>query len=1370
MKLLNGLNTDVAAVDQPGGTYRRARNMILDDLAGALATEQAPLLLDSPYLSDERFENMQICGRFNVPGDRIIFGIKANSDVVSNTYHDVATLEQIVEVQEDGTITTLRWDGFGNFQFDPNNPFQGVGYVNAAGELILVWSNGVHKPLYINADTYKSNQEEPLLVFPEAQFPMVRPVKRGNQDESGNILTGAYQFFIAYETVDGTNNLTQYGPAMGQFQVGMGTTSEELRVRTSVKLKFYGLDTQYNFARIYAVREYDGVEYVLYADRISTQGGDVEWAYKGQQLAETDVTLDELTIPSITYRTAGTLTVSDDRLFMANLTTDTVTFEEGQAIANSIDVHWTVDEAGSYAAQYDNIQLLGTAGTDRTDDYTSADYRDLYPNRGATENFLGDPAEGTVSDSDHQGLLGGFMPGEVYALYISFLLKDGSWSQAFTVPAGGDSGDFTSTARSGAASLSASTANIRTSGTFNQLLGGKTGYTENTSEDYGYSPFNDVGLNGDAVRHHLMPTPLQMWQATRTAEGGDDSLTASDFANEWCNQQCGLFFQNVVIPNDVASKVQGYQVFYAKATSDKNRVKAYVPTYRWTHDFTNNQQLRIYDPFLLSEKTAVDGWSMLEVYKGMSYKEQLGHTMQSATIDDYAYLPANVITDVFDNEYREPCLALKADEALTIANDWHAGYPAYVGGYALNMATNSTEYSQHGWNSQIVHDTLTTDFPERTTTAGLIGYNFTSTFGTYLTIGNSSTGNYGEDGRPSKSGSNYGLVYDNNAPGTYYDAVTGASAGSGNLPTGTYLGWGGRMGSFSLLYRNYDNYFLNYAAQDLVPTNDLVRVDGGGTYQSNQVVRGGDVWIAPVVVEMMTDGVGTIGDGQPEAANASTDYNTVLKQSYFTWSRVHPSKNDIRQGVQNWTELVGYANAISVPYNGEDMNQYALGSHWFAQNDNKSAFPTSGTTLEATEFPNRIIRSNKQGYESIEFQWGTFAPADYYDNALAKDAIVNIEDYQGELIIHHGNAIYKTRSKFNMDASGVNVFVGSGDIFQTAPMELVPDDSGYAGLTHFQDTLMCRAGYIWVDRAGGRIFMLGRQLQELSTKGLRNYIRDEFTDLPTTGMQAFSNTVPVINSTGQGGFALGYDPQNERILITKRYAVGSEVDRSGIEILVDGVTLSYSLRHQCFTSMHDYIPYLYAHSYNKLFAYNEAGNAGITTNNGSENQAGVFLINGAAPGTRYLDDRTQDTTNDSCYVDAVFAMGGPVAKVWQNFNWLTRAGNAEGDGVKNETFERARIYNDEAVSTYSTEFRLTDNRWQFNEFRNWKADAHTGSIFQDDGVTFDDDATLIDNTKAWYNVQRFISDYAIIRLETLNTTGNRLYLLDVAATARKAYR
>jgi len=1365
MKLLNGLNTDVASVDQPAGTYRRSRNMILDDLAGALATEKAPLLYAS-QINDSgdlynRFENQEVCGRFDVPGDRTIFGIKARN-TTTNSFPLTEYTEQIIEVQEDGTINTLVQDGFGNLQFDSTNPFQGVGYVNGAGELILVWSNGIHKPLYLNADTHSNNQDEPLLVFPEANYPMARPTYNGSNDQTGSIYGGAYTFVLAYEVVDGTDNLTQYGPGVGSFQIGNGNTDENKKFRTSAKMKFYGLDTRYNYARVYAVRNWLGTETVTYADRISITGEDQEWAYTGQEIEPTNVIADELYIPTVSYKAAETIAVSDDRLFMANLEADVITFEEGQAIANNIDVFWTADEAGLSAASYDNIQLLGTAGTNRNiTNYTSADFRDCYPNRGETENGHPDDTPGEVY-TDHGGFLGGFMPNEVYALYVSFLMKDGQWSRAFHIPAGGDSGDFTSTARDGAASLSASTANIKTAGTFNQLLGGKTGYHENATDSYpNVGTFFDVGLNNDAVRHHIMPSPKQLWQSTQTAQGGDDSLNVTDYSGEWCGQQVSLFVDNVVIGNDTAEKIQGFRLFYAKATTDKRRVKAYAPAWRYTYDYTNNQQMRIYDPLLLSEKPAVDGWSVTEVYKKMSYLEQLSYVMASSDVEEFGYMPANTTNDTFDNEFRESALCLKLGEALTIANDWHAGYPGFFGGFNIQYLTNSSE-AYHGWDCQIVHDSEAFDYPERTSGAGLIGDNFVSIFGTFLNNG-SATNQFGFDSRPTKNDSTYPVVYGAGGhAGAQFNALTGASAGSGNLTGSAYMGFGGNGGSFVMLSRDYDDYFLNYEGQQLVDTHDLVRVDGGATYKSNQVVRGGDTFITPVVVEFLDHNQSN--DPQAEAANASTDFRFIKKMSYFTWTRVRPGKNDL-DGTLNWTDLVGYSDATSTPFNGETFNTYNLGAQWFKLNDGKSAFPSVSDSLDVSEYPNRIIRSAKQGYESTKFQWGEFLAADYYDNALAKESIRNVEDYQGELIIHHGNALYKTRSKFNFDASGANVFVGTGDIFQAPPQELFPDNAGYAGVTHWGDTLLCRAGYIWIDRAGKRIFKLGQGMEELSAKGIRNYIRDSFLELPTQGMVAASNTTPTIFSTGQGGYALGYDPYNERLLFTKRYCVNS--DRDDLE--TDGETLSYSLRHQCWTSMHSYRPYQYFQTYNKLWAYNEANNGGVNTADGSGNLAGIFEISGTAPGTKYLSDGTENTAKDSCFVDAVFNMGGPVSKVWSNFNWRTRAGEGEGTSTKNETFEQARVYNDYQISNINTDFRMTDDRWQFNQFRDYSV-AGTPGWFDADTTTFKGDGTILDNTKAWYNTPRFVSDYAIIRLETLNTTGNRLYLLDVSATARKAHR
>ena len=96
------------------------------------------------------------------------------------------------------------------------------------------------------------------------------------------------------------------------------------------------------------------------------------------------------------------------------------------------------------------------------------------------------------------------------------------------------------------------------------------------------------------------------------------------------------------------------------------------------------------------------------------------------------------------------------------------------------------------------------------------------------------------------------------------------------------------------------------------------------------------------------------------------------------------------------------------------------------------------------------------------------------------------------------------------------------------------------------------------------------------------------------------------------------------------------------------------------------------------------------------------------------------------------------------------------------------MYNDDQCSFANSNFRLTDNRWQWNEFRDDSLAGATGWFTNLEN--FRDNNVIMDNTKQWYERQRFVSEFLVIRLETLNTDGNRLYLLDVGATARRARR
>ncbi len=1392
MKLLNGLNQDVAHVDQPGGTYRRARNMILDDLAGALATENAPEIT-LPNLSDGNplFENMEVCGQFKIPGDRVAFGIKARETTI-NQYHTATHIEQIVEMESDGTFTVLAYS-VSDLGFDAKTPFQGVGYVNSANQLVLCYTDGVTRPKYVVVQGEATEATVVYDVFPDANFPMVRPVRVDGYDAentpTGDILAGNYTFMLAYEVQDGTDNLTQYGPAMGSWQIGTGATDENKKFRGAANMKFYGLDTNYNFARIYALREFNGVETVTYSDRIFITGEEMNWSYIGQEASITNAIPDALLIPRVSYITAETVAVSDDRMFLGNLSTDSITFEEGQDIANSLDVHWTVDHEGLYADRWDLSQIdtptfVAEAARDsydlRIEDYVNLDWSSSVPVRNAQDNEQNTNAIDT-QPTDWGGLLGGFMPNEVYALYIGFLRKDGTWTQAFHIPGGGDSGSFASTARLNTATVASANVDInKTPDTHNLHLGGRTGYTVNSSDEYtSNTVWSDLSLNNTGVRHHVMPTAKQLWQATRASEGGVDDLNVHDYRDEWAAQTLGLFVNNVIIPDSVANKIQGYKIFYAKAeTSEARRVKAYVPTWRWTYDNDSDSSdlLRIYDPYLLQTKPAISGWAIEEVYKQMSYEEQGGWTMESSTLSDFAYLPENVVFGDYDNEWREPVLGVQVAQDVDHNSDWLAGYPGKVAGQEdMDLHEIHTTHNHEGWHIQSPFDTIVNSIPESVLTASLgltiLQPNFMSALGGYQTKGEASH-YFDYDNRPSKSNTEYGYVYTSTATpgsGNYYNAldVDSGIEGSGSIDD-VYLGWGGAMGSYSMLYKDTSDYFVDYASQTLVATNDLVRVTAAGTYASNAVVRGGDTWIAPVVAEFMWGGGGTTSTAvEPGEANDITYLDTVGKVSYFTWTHILPTKNDL-DGTLTLQDLANDWGVATqqTDFAGQTLNHYNIGSHWGKLDEKKSAFCAREDALETNQFPNRIVRSSKQNYESTKIAWTQFAPADYYDNALGKQSIRNIEDYQGELIIHHGDSIFKTRSKFNFDATGANVFVGTGDLFQAPPQELFVDVAGYAGVAHWGDTLLSRAGYTWVDRAAGRVYNLTQGLDDLSAKGMRNYFKDYFVPLDTQYMTLAAGETPNITSAEQGGFTLGFDPVNERLLITKRYR-----NTAGAYLSTGGNTLSYSLRNGCWASEHNYSPYQYFQTYNQLFTFNEAANSGANSANGEDNLAAVFKLNAAAPGTTYDNTGVVDTASvTTSYVDAVFNMGGTMPKVFQNFNWVTRSGEGENAGVKTETFDRARVYNDDQISDVATSFRLTDNRWQFNQFRDVSKDSWTGSWFNADQTTFRADSVILDSSKAWYQQKRFISDYAIIRLETLNSTGNRLYLLDVGSTARRASR
>lgn len=1154
MKFYKGLRTDTAHVDQPQDSYRRARNILLDHTTMSVRTEGALDLLtplNTEYtIGLDPNNNLSLCGIISLPQDRQL-AILYDSD---DDNHDLVLLTPT----EYSLLASVS-----GFAFSPDNPIKGVSYENSREEVIVVWTDGVNRPVYtnLNADTITVYD-----LFPDAQFPnMLALPTAGNK--SGSIDNGTYSFFIAYE-VD-ADNLTTFSPSYGVFKVGHGR--DDKVINTTVGMRFAGLDTSFDTYRIYCIHERNGVRQGYYLDSQSTSEDEFLWT--GQIISRT-ISLDQLTVPPGWYDTVESLAVLDDRLYAAGLTQTSNNFD-GQAIADDITLHWSIDGTHRYsnAPKYDHAwnKQWGLA-------FSSFLVTELDKQR-------------DVSSLDHYGTAMGFMPGCAYAFYISFLLKNGTWTEGYPIPAGTGNADPTVDLSQDPQTLLDSS--IKLDG----VLGSVN--------------------NGTGTYLHVMPSVEQVHQAWgfKSTDGGN---------TDWAAANVGIAGRDVNIPDDVQDLIQGYSFFYAKPNANTRNVLAYT----MLSDVGNSAVST--DVYLEANKPQFSNGQLTCVYRG----NNLGYYTPTVTdtnydIDGVEYLPGNSTGIENDNDNRE---------------NRHF------------FSTTPNFNSNTGFSSSVFGG---------------------GAEGSLLKFGTT----------PNEKWADYPYV-----------ANAGSAFANGYwMVSQTPVDW----------YDNLDQ-------QQLVACSHIEKSFGNTT--SSRISWGGDCIITPnryrVMSTTASDDTNEIGTG-------------VKTRAYFTYSYALQEFEDLTDpNVLTEQQILLYeTTALNYAGSPEIMNPAQIPGHIYKKNVDKSAFASSDED-PVFNFPNRVIRSAKQNYESNAINWRTFAIADYYDNALNKGPISNIESYAGELIIHHTDGLFKTVGKETLDTSGSSVFVGSGDIFRSPPQELMPTEEGYAGLHKHTDAMLTKAGYVFVDAYAGKVFKLDSQLSDLSAKGMRRYFREQFvTDLNTT-YSPYSNN----------GYAIGYDPVFDRILISCLQGYDTETN-------LNFQTISYSVLHDCWASNHTY-PI-------QAFFTNRTNFGGFT---------------GARFGLLNVGDNEA-----GAYIEPIFNTGGTTPKIFQSFQWVTRSTEGEGDWTL-DTFDQAIVYNDRGCSgerNLAGNIRWVEEAWNFNDFRNVVAVGEEGNNY------FDAEGELIvdiDITKAWYLQQRIRGGYAGIRLILLPSEGTTLYLSEALAKFRVSYR
>ena len=1016
-----GINQDFNELQQPPNTYRSAKNLVASKELGALVSELGTTALST------------------IQGTIIGFTPTPSSGTVLFTKNGTTGW---VYLFKDNSLELIKED-----QFNFGEYIHATADTSSIGDVLVYFTDGKNPPRFINVSN-PQNSLSNMVVFPTIQsVGLFKDVKINN---SGGILeTGTYYFAIRYRELDGTVtnfiNISQplpialFNPNNKRFSSG----PSGIRTSKSISFKIDNIDQNYDLLEIAVIKYVGDVlsdTVLLPAKPINNQS--VNFTYTGNETT-TLLALEEIVINNNTdpetgkrYGHVGTLAVQDGQLYLGDLCT-CQTFEDigFQSFANNIKVK----------LEFSSPNVLNNTPTSGN------------PLSFTNNNFPFENERGYKKELLEQGKQT-FRAGDVYALYIAFILRDGSLSKAYHIP-GRAKRQF---------ELFADYDYLN-----NPLLDPDTNlcYWENENETYP----DDFGLGSNTkVRHHRIPTYDQFPLAWTTR-----AFTIRGFKLE-----------NVQIPQEIKDKVLGYKVFYAKRTPDNSlmvdqslminaRINDGLYRAQDSHgtlslDFTGGEAspntFYTHPHSLMNTKDNVSSIALARLYRVYSN----GNVRDSYSASDSNSQRFRAFSHHLKNTLPESASAFEgvrnADNSIFYPNLAQNPFVSKVNAAAF------VESSDISTSTTITDKGFTTDIDN----------------------------NRGEGKLIIELEKNLLASRMNDLRDTYFIAD---------------------------FYRDVKSLYDSFDQQELVYTG-YIQTNLEAT--TSDIIYGGDTYI------------GWYGS----RANRRTDSNVRVDSSlhmYFyegfdnihfreagelPWQSFYPFTPTIevvgRSIPQSLFIFFDESNKASIAQKDrreyDQFFKYSLGNK---VNNIKPPSPKEKFDTEVTFFPTRIIRGSRDQRNN---GFRVFKPQDYYDLPKSRGKLTALRIWNNTLLPHMKRGLFYTRGREELQIDDIRAFIGTGDIFSTAPNELLSTPEGFAGLQHVYHGNITEVGYIFADVEAGKVFKIQEGIKEVSQNGLRTFFRKNLEN-------------PMIT----------YDEINKRfIVIDNNYA------------------LSYSLDFDSWTSFHSY--------------------------------------------------------------------------------------------------------------------------------------------------------------------------------------------------------
>tara|TARA_R110001592_G_scaffold135278_2_gene351467 strand:+ start:3849 stop:10256 length:6408 start_codon:yes stop_codon:yes gene_type:complete len=484
-RFIKGLFKDTSPIDQPPGTWRYARNMVLNDTDGAVSNEGGTQL--SGFLGDVNFNNLyrgvgdfniHVIGKIEVDKDRIIL---FSLDITQYNLNKVYRSE--IGMWEDNVYTTLFNPNIYTYpehdlKFDIKYLIEGTFKIDSKGDLIVYWTDDFNSPRAFNIDrqlrwidsnstvllpqewlysidpsTTHKNHIDLLNLFPSSgpiphidlheiydQVTSINATTFDNQQNSvitgGGLLTGVYYLGLAYVDDDlvSTNYLSIANPVsiVDEYDHTTPTSKKDgarhgSQTSKSISWKVSNLNTDYKYMSPIIIRKMgDATEaFKLGIIEILTTVNAVQDVVFSGLEGFTPSSVKDVIIDTISYETAKTINQLDGVLYLGNLSG---TKDLGyQKYANNIKLLARTKVFPRFDTFYATLDNLTTGfGTSEVNSYDS--------NGDGTKTIQEVDITQSYRYAPNIFKWKGYQRDEVYAFYIAFILNDGSMSYAYHIP------------------------------------------------------------------------------------------------------------------------------------------------------------------------------------------------------------------------------------------------------------------------------------------------------------------------------------------------------------------------------------------------------------------------------------------------------------------------------------------------------------------------------------------------------------------------------------------------------------------------------------------------------------------------------------------------------------------------------------------------------------------------------------------------------------------------------------------------------------------------------------------------------------------------------------------------------------------------